>query len=177
MLMRKVAIPTAVAVLAAAFTLSSPDPVFAQEEGKFSARLKSFSEVPSISSPATGSFRATLSEDGLSLAYTLSYTGLLAPVLQAHIHFGQTHTNGAIMVFLCQTGTNPDPTGLAPLCVNDGSVSGTITAANIIQAGNQGIGAGEYEEFLAALQGGSGYANVHTTMFTSGEVRGQVTGN
>jgi hypothetical protein len=178
MLMRKATIPTAaVAVLAASFTLSSPDSLFAQE-AKFSARLQSFNEVPSISSPAgSGSFRATLAEDGLSLEYTLSYTGLTAPVLQAHIHFGQTHTNGAIMVFLCQTGTNPDPTGLAPLCVNDGSVSGTITAANIIQAGGQGIGLGEYAEFLAALQGGSGYANVHTTAFTSGEIRGQVTGN
>ena len=166
---------TASAVLAGALALPSPGSLFA-EDAKFSARLQSFNEVPSISSTATGSFRSTLSEDGLSLEYTLSYTGLSASVLQAHIHFGQTHTNGAIMVFLCQTASNPDPTGLAPLCVNDGSVSATLTSANIIQAGNQGIGNGEFDEFVLALQGGSGYANVHTTNFTGGEIRGQVSG-
>jgi hypothetical protein len=177
MLMRKVTISSAAAaVLAAAFTLSSPDSLFAQEE-KFSARLQSFNEVPSISSTASGSFRATLSEDGTSLAYTLTHTGLSSTILQAHIHFGQTHTNGGVFVFLCQTGTNPDPTGLAPTCVQDGSVTGTITSANIIQAGNQGIGVGEFEEAIAAIKGGSGYANIHTTNFTGGELRGQVTGN
>jgi hypothetical protein len=159
-------------VLGGALALAGPS-VTAQEQ-HFSARLMSFNEVPSISSTATGSFRATLSEDGLSLAYTLTHDGLSASITQSHLHFGQTHTNGGVMVFLCQTAGNPDPTGLAPLCVQSGSVQGTITAANIIQAGNQGIGNGEFDEFVAALQGGSGYANVHTSAFTSGEIRGQV---
>jgi hypothetical protein len=170
MLMRKITITGA--ATAAALVLTSGF-AFAQE-AKFNARLVSYNEVPSISSTASGSFRSTLSEDGLSLEYTLSYTDLSATVLQAHIHFGQTHTNGAIMVFLCQTAQNPDPTGLAPTCVQDGSVTGTITSANIIQAGSQGIGNGEFDEFVKALQAGSGYANVHTTNFTGGELRGQV---
>lgn len=166
---------TVSAVLAGALVLPSPDPVSAEEQ-KFSARLQGFNEVPSISSTGTGSFRATLSDDGLSLQYTLSHSGLSASVTQSHIHFGQTHTAGAIMVWLCQTVTNPDPTGLAPLCVDEGTVQGTLTAANIIQAGNQGIVAGEFDEFVLALQGGSGYVNVHTTAFGSGEIRGQVSG-
>jgi hypothetical protein len=161
------------AILAGALILAGPGSSSAQEAA-FSARLESFNEVPSISSTATGSFRATLSEDGLSLDYTLSHSGLSAPITQSHIHFGQTHTSGAIMVFLCQTVSNPDPTGLAPECVNEGTVEGTITAANIIQAGNQGIGNGEFDEFLAAIQGASGYVNVHTTAFGSGEIRGTV---
>lgn len=164
---------TTAAVFAGALMLAAPGSSSAQETG-FSARLESFNEVPSISSTASGSFRATLSEDGLSLNYKLSHSGLSAPITQSHIHFGQTHTNGAIMVFLCQTVSNPDPTGLAPECVQSGTVEGTITTANIIQAGNQGIGNGEFGEFLAAIEDASGYVNVHTTGFGSGEIRGQV---
>lgn len=160
-------------ILVAAFTLASPRLGSAQDTA-FRARLMGFNEVPSISSTATGTFQATLSEDGLSLDYTLSYSGLSAAVTQSHIHFGQTHTNGAIMVFLCQTASNPDPTGLAPQCVNSGTVEGTLTSANIIQAGGQGIGNGEFDEFLLAIQGSSGYVNVHTTTFGSGEIRGLV---
>lgn len=163
---------TAPALLAAALMLALPGEGSAQTA--FQAKLQGFSEVPSISSTGTGSFRATLSDDGTSLSYTLSFSGLSAPVTQSHIHFGQQHTNGAIMVFLCQTASNPDPTGLAPQCVNAGTVEGTITSANIIQAGGQGIGNGEFAEFVLALKGSSGYANVHTTTFPTGEIRGVV---
>jgi hypothetical protein len=97
---------TAGAVLVAALALAAPASVAAQGQ-QFNARLASFSEVPSISSTASGSFRSMLSDDGLSLAYTLKFTGLSAPVTQSHIHFGQIHTNGSIMVFLCQTAHYP----------------------------------------------------------------------
>jgi hypothetical protein len=149
------------------------------QQKSFSARLRSFNEVPSISSLAQGSFRARLNKEGTSLRYKLSYSGLTAPVTQAHIHFGERHTNGGIMVWLC-SGTSVDPTGLAPACVAEGSVEGDLTAANIIQPGapppalGQGIAAGEFEEFVRALREGAGYANVHTTAFGGGEIRGQV---
>jgi hypothetical protein len=174
-MMRRIRIlsTTAPALLAAAMMLALPGESSAQQTA-FQAKLQGFSEVPSISSTGTGSFRATLSDDGSSLSYKLTFSGLSAPVTQSHIHFGQQHTTGAIMVFLCQTASNPDPTGLAPQCVNAGTVGGTITSANIIQAGGQGIGNGEFDEFVLALKGSSGYANVHTTSFPSGEIRGIV---
>jgi hypothetical protein len=53
-------------------------------------------------------------------------------VTQSHIHVGQLGVNGSIVIFLCQTATNPDPTGLARPCPQQGSVTGTITAANVI---------------------------------------------
>ena len=146
----------------------------------FSAKLRSFSEVPSISSPAQGTFRARLSPDGTSLHYKLTYSGLTAPVTQSHIHFGERHVAGGIMVWLCSGPTNMDPTGLAPACVTEGSVEGDLTAANIVQPGapppsaGQGIAAGEFEEFVRALREGAGYANVHSTAFPAGEIRGQV---
>ncbi len=167
------------AILASTVMLPSPVVVTADdndhEQNRFSAKLRSFNEVPSISSNAEGTFRARLNHDGDSLHYRLSYSGLSATVTQSHIHFGERHTNGNIMVWLC-SGTLTDPTGLAPACplAPGGSVEGDITAANIIQAGAQGITVGEFGEFIRALREGAGYANVHTTAFGSGEIRGQV---
>ena len=141
----------------------------------FSAVLESFNEVPTLSVPdARGFFRARLNHDGDALHYSLSYSGLSAPVLMAHIHIGKSRLNGPIMLWLCQTATNTDPTTLAPTCPQEGTVEGTITAANIITAGTSGIAAGEFDEFVRALRENAGYANVHTTAFTSGEIRGQV---
>jgi len=170
----------ALSVLACSFLFPSSSSVSANHDDEggdrmsFFALLESFNEVPAISSTGRGSFRARLSADGLTLHYKESFSGLSAPVTQSHIHFGQRHTAGAVMVFLCQTSGNPDPTGLAPQCVNEGTVEGDITAANIIKAGNQGIDVGEFAEFLRALRHESGYANVHTTMFLGGEIRGQI---
>ena len=67
----------------------------------FRTELESYQEVPSISSSATGEFRARLSRDETTLTYTLTYGGLEGDVRQAHIHFGQHSVNGAIVVFLC----------------------------------------------------------------------------
>jgi hypothetical protein len=166
---------TAGAILAGALTMPSGPLVSADGERTFTATLRSFNEVPAISSTARGSFRGTLSHDGQSLHYRLSYSGLSAPVTQSHIHFGKSRTNGGIMVWLCQTAAPfTDPAGLAPPCVDEGTVEGTLTSANIVQAGNQGIVAGEFEEFVRALRNDAGYANVHTTAFGSGEIRGQL---
>lgn len=142
----------------------------------FSAVLSSFNEVPTLSVPgAQGFFKARLNRDGDALRYTLTYSGLSAPPFMAHIHIGKSRLNGPIMVWLCQTATNPDPTTLAPTCpVPDGTVEGTITAANIITAGTSGVAAGEFDEFVRALREDAGYANVHTTAFPGGEIRGQV---
>jgi hypothetical protein len=152
----------------------------------FAAKLVSFNEVPSISSNAEGTFRARLNQAGDALSYRLTYSGITdgAAVTQAHIHLGQRHTNGGIMVWLC-SGTLTDPTGLAPACpaAPGGSVEGTLTAANIIQTPaspappappGQGVGPGEFEKFVEALREGAAYANVHSTRFQGGELRGQI---
>ncbi len=137
-------------------------------------RLKGHAEVPAVSSKASGKFKATLDEKSGSLSYTLSYSGLEGDVRQAHIHFGQRGVNGGIMVWLCQTSVNVDPTGLSPTCPQSGSVSGLIQAANVIGPAGQGISAAEYAEFVAAVRAGVAYANVHTSKFPGGEVRGQL---
>jgi hypothetical protein len=135
--------------------------------------LTGLEEVPVVSTAAVGSFYAVIS--GPAIFYTLFYTQLHGTVTQAHIHVGQAAVNGGISFFLCQTATNPDPTGLAPPCPQEGTVSGTITAANVIgPTGAQQVSVGDFASVLSAIRAGAAYANVHTNLSTGGEIRGQV---
>ena len=136
-------------------------------------KMKSYEEVPAVSSGATGHFTAFINEAAGTIAYELFYEGLEGDVRQAHIHFGQRGVSGGISVFLCQTTFNVDPTGLAPTCPQSGTVTGTIRAANIIGPAGQGIAATELSELIAAIRAGVAYPNVHSSKFTGGEVRGQ----
>lgn len=146
----------------------------ARAEDDVDVRLKAFSEVPSVSSKAKGRFRADLDTKGGKIDYTLSYSGLQGSVTQAHIHFGQAGVNGGVSVYLCQTGSFVDPTGLAPACPTSGSVSGRLTANNVIGPATQGIDAGQFSELVAAIRGGVAYVNVHSSKFPLGEIRGQL---
>ena len=138
--------------------------------------LRGFEEVPSISSPARGLFRAFVNRQTGTIAYQLSYQDLQGDVSQAHLHFGQRGVNGGVSVFLCQTAASSDPTGLAPMCPQSGTVSGQLQAANVIGPVGQGIAAGEFEELLAAIRVGAVYVNVHSSTWPGGEIRGQMHG-
>ena len=96
------------------------------------ALLTGYEESPAVSTTGTGEFTATIAPDGDTIYYSETFSGLQGTVTQSHIHVGQLGVNGSVVIFLCQTTTNPDPTGLAPQCPQEGTVSGTITAANVI---------------------------------------------
>jgi hypothetical protein len=103
-------------------------------------------------------------------------------VQQSHIHFGQKSVNGSIVIWLCQTATTPAPAavaGVTPFCPQAGTVTGTITAANVIAASmtQQQIDATELDEVIDAIKGGVAYVNVHATPLNpGGEIRGQIKG-
>jgi len=144
---------------------------------RLQATLVGFNEVPSVSTAASGRFRARISQDEQSIEYTLSYSGLSSVVQQAHIHFAQQHTNGGIVVWLCQGAVRAPAAvaNLTPECPQEGEVSGTITAASVLTiASTQQIAATELAEVIAALRGGAAYANVHSAISGGGEIRGQV---
>jgi CHRD domain len=163
-----------------------PGPAISREDhaAKFRATLRGVEEVPATSTGASGSFLVEISKDGSSMTYTLSYSGLEGDVRQSHIHFAQEGVNGAIVVFLCQTTFNTDPTGHAPTCPQSGTVTGTLTAANMTAlASAQGIAPGDFAELVRAMRGGVTYANVHSAgtgvpaNFAGGEIRGQIRGH
>jgi hypothetical protein len=158
------------------------------KDHKFFTRLSGYNEVHFSAGPpatlrgavltqASGSFYATLNKSGDSIDYVLSYKGIEGTVTQAHIHFGQRHTVGGIVVWLCETAGTPAPAAVAaltPNCPTEGTVTGSITAAQVLAQTAQGFAAGEFEKFVSALRAGAAYANVHSTLYPPGEIRGQV---
>jgi hypothetical protein len=90
-----------------------------------------------------------------------------------HIHFGQLSVNGGISVWLCQTAAFVDPTGLAPTCVQSGTITGLLTQANVVGPAEQGIAPAQFAEIVAAIRAGVAYVNVHSSVFPGGEIRGQ----
>ena len=143
---------------------------------KVEARLRGFNEVPSISTVASGQFEARIDRSETELAYELEYSRLEGTVTQSHVHIGQAGVNGGIMFFLCGTTDSPGPAG-TPVCPTSGKVSGVITAAKVIGPNGQGIEPGAFAEAMRAIRAGFAYANVHSTKWPGGELRGQIRGD
>src|SRR5262245_58682055 len=102
------------------------------EAEQIGALLTGYEESPSVSTTGRGGLTATIAPNGKAILYSETYSGLQGTVTQSHIHVGRLGVNGSMVIFLCPTANNPDPTGLAPACPQEGTVSGTITAANVI---------------------------------------------
>jgi len=155
-------------------------PVSAEE---FSAKFSGFQEIGplgagetgAIFSPGKATLQVNLNKNANTLTYTLTYSGLIAPITQAHIHFGKIHVAGGIMVFLCTNLPPPAGVPLPPACpANGGTVSGTLTPANVVAIPGQGVAAGNFAALVAALESDTAYGNVHSNVFGGGEIRGQL---
>ena len=129
------------------------------------AHLDGYQEVPAISTSGNGKLKVKINGD--SAQYKLRYSDLSSPVKFAHIHFGREGVNGGVIAFLCGGGGKP-------ACPASGEVTGTIVPADVVGPAAQGIAAGEFDEFVAALKAKATYANVHTDNFGDGEIRGQI---
>jgi hypothetical protein len=162
---------------------------FSDEGGRrFREFLNGFKEAPNpIATSATGTFKATISEDATEINYELTFENLEGDVRQAHIHIGHPQTAGGIVLWLCQTATNMNPIvgNSTPLCTADdptnlrsGRVTGTLTMADVVPQVNElpnGIaGPAEWEQVLALVRAGRTYANVHSSKFGPGEIRSQI---
>ena len=133
-----------------------------------SKRMSGYLEVPSVSTSGRGTIEARI-RDGSKIDYKLTYSGLSGNPSAAHIHFAQPSANGGVVAFLCGGGGKP-----ACPASTSGTVSGTIMAADIQALASQGIAPGDFAEVAAAMKAGFTYANVHTTLFPGGELRGQI---
>jgi hypothetical protein len=165
------------AILAAAFAL----PAAAGSVEEFNATFSGFNEVGGLGASETG---AILSEGKAHLTlkldraaqtvwFELSYSGLSAPVTQAHIHFGKVHVAGNVMVFFCSNLSSAPP-GVQACPASGGTVTGTITAANVLAIPSQHVSAGDFDALTDALASNTAYANIHTQNFPIGEIRGEI---
>jgi hypothetical protein len=182
--------PATFALLAAG-SLIAAAPSFARDDddhNRFATELSGFNEVHFVAAPtpalrgaiftgASGKFRAKIDDGSKVISYELEYKNLEGNVTQAHIHFGQNHTVGGIVVWLCQTGDTPAPAavaGVTPACPQEGKVTGTIEPFQVLAQTAQGFAAGDFDALVRAIRAGATYANVHSSDFTPGEIRGQI---
>jgi hypothetical protein len=123
--------------------------------------LSGSEETPPNSSPATGSITVTfLSAQPNQLMIHEVFSGLVAPNTAAHIHVGPPGVAGPIV--LPFTGF---PTG-----VTSGTYDAVLTDADLTPGG----GINTFADLIAAIEAGDTYANIHSTMFPGGEIRGQL---
>ena len=134
---------------------------------RFSATLSGAQEVPPINTAGTGAFEMTIQQG--TITFSLTFSDLSSPLSVAHLHFAPSKVAGGVMIFLCGGGGQP-----ACPAATSGTITGTITAANVVGPTGQGIIPGDLDSALEAVREGLAYANMHTTMFPAGEIRGQV---
>ena len=164
------------ATVAAVTHLTASDDRGRDRDNRLRTTLIGFNEVPVVSTAATGHFKAKIADGDGSIDYELSFSDLGGVVAQSHIHVAQRDVNGGIVLWICQ-GTSRAPAAIAaqtPECPQEGTVSGTWTAASVTPVATQQIGLTELNEVIAAIRAGKAYVNVHTAPSPGGEIRGQL---
>ena len=142
-------------------------PIANSQTERFSARLGGENEVPPINTAGSGEFLMEIVDSNIT--FSLTFSDLSSDLSVAHLHFAPTKVGGGVMIFLCGGGGQPD----CPVATS-GTITGTITAANVTGPTTQGIDVGDLDSALEAVRAGLSYVNMHTTNFASGEIRGQV---
>jgi len=172
------------AVLLATLVVFSAGYAYAEE---FFARLNGFQEIGAqnaesgaILTNGTGTLHLDLDRKSNMATFTLTYSdvGVTPPktgtVTQAHIHFGKRHVAGGVMVFFCSNlGNGPAGTQACPPGPS-GTVTGTFEPASVVGPAAQNVNAGDFNALVEALTSNTAYANLHTTGFPAGEIRGQI---
>jgi len=153
------------------------------EHHTIKTRLSGYQETPqTINSPGSGEFKAKIRNGGTAIDYELTYRNLSSNITQSHIHFGRPATSGGVVLFLCTNlGNAPATVPVPQACptTNPATITGTLTAADVIALSGQGIDSGEagFAEILKAIGAGAAYVNVHTVTRGPGEIRGRLRGN
>jgi hypothetical protein len=159
-----------------------------RERDRFREFLNGLKEATAVvSTTGTGTFRARISDDESEIHYVLTFKDLEGDVRQGHIHIGHPQNQGGIVLWLCDSETNPAPSETTPACTMSdplntraGRVTGMLTANDVQnQPGNGIAGApvttpGEFAEVIALIRAGRTYVNVHSSKFPPGEIRSQI---
>lgn len=111
---------------------------------EYCANLDGLQEVPANPSPATGYGTFTIDTDANTVSYNIAYSGLIGSETGAHIHG------------YCGPGVN-------------------CAVVHPLPLGSPKIGVWNYAETdEASILAGLTYANVHSSVFPGGEIRGQI---
>lgn len=148
-------------VLALALTLPAP----ARALDFWQAKLTPRSELPPVDSRSEGFVQFRLLPDG-NLYYRL-HVANLNDVTMAHLHAARAGHAGGILVWLYPS---VPPEKLIP-----GRSSGFIAEGRVTPADLRGLLQGAtIADLIRLFDNGDVYANVHTSKYGAGEIRGQV---
>lgn len=148
----------------------------------FKAQLNGANQVPTpVQSGASATFTINIDNTN-SVGYFTLVIRNVVNFTMAHVHKGNAATNGAPIVLLLPAtaapGAMPTPGVVAtlpmtaPTDIGFAIYRGTITPASLITV-DPATPAPTWAQFVQLLQTGNAYANIHTTAFPAGEIRGQ----
>jgi hypothetical protein len=159
-------------------------PLFARSAGEtgLGAHLSGRDNNPPDASQAQGQAIFRISDDGMSIQYTLIAANI-ENAFMAHIHMAPAGSDGPVVEWLFpSTSPNPGPVGTGRF---DGVLAqGTFTAANLVGP----LAGHPLTDLVAAMESGNAYVNIHTNDgvppvanepgdMPAGEIRGQLGGN
>jgi hypothetical protein len=148
---------------------------------QWGANLDGLQENPPVATPGNGTGTLTYNPVTQELTVDLSYSGLIAPTTDAHIHGGATSTATNAGVAIGFTGAGGFVTGSTSGTYNhtfDLSQASTYNASYFTASG--GTVAQARDRLLAGFQNGLAnnnevfYFNIHTSFRPGGEIRGNV---
>lgn len=116
------------------------------------ATLTGANEVPPATTAATGSITYTFDPNTSTSTWTLIWSGLTAPATAAHVHAPAPPGSS--------TGVQVPFAGIA--AATSGTFTGSTTTIVSLTP----------TALATALLGGNAYANIHTSTFPGGEIRG-----
>ena len=133
----------------------------------FTADLQGSEEVPSVDTDSTGDFHLWIDEEGEDGWFTLDVEDG-ENITAAHIHCAEEGENGPIVVTLfTASGSSTDVDGrLASSTIDGGDIESTgLTCETPIE---------DIDDLEQAAEDGELYANVHSTEYPNGLIRGQI---
>ena len=131
-------------------------------------------EVPPTGSAGIGSALVTVDTVTNLLTVNVSFAGLGSPTIASHIHCCAPPGTNAMVATAVPTFPG-FPLGVTTgtyLMTFDLTAASTYNPAFITAHG--GTVAGAMAAFIAGLNSGQAYLNIHTMQFTGGEIRGQL---
>jgi hypothetical protein len=129
----------------AALSLLATAPAQAQNVN-YRAELTGASEVPPVTTEATGNARISFGQTSKRFLFTITYTGLSGPATAAHFH-----------------GPAADDATAPPIIPIEGDLTSPISGSVILT-----------DEQIGWLEDDQIYFNIHTAANPGGEIRGQV---
>ncbi len=146
--------------------------------GQFGTTATGANEVPPRDSTAQAQLSLKIGKD--SAHFKVRVTSPIEDVFMAHLHKGAPGVNGPVAIWIFPEDA-PNPFPPAPPAI-DGSFDGKLAdgrwdATDLCWSPAAPYcvnGVGQWDSFIADLENGLLYFNVHTTAFPGGEIRGQV---